>query len=176
MSNQTHTEDCGYTVTGRDCNCDCAAGEQAPTPETDGTMKYCFGDDREFVPADFARRLERERDEALRVSKIRMMNCWAIEAEREEARAEVARLTYRLQTVADESEIGGPQECQSAEDNITRIEGIITDALKEITFQRAEVARLTNEVAHWKAVANYHRATFLPAALAAVGGGGKEGE
>jgi hypothetical protein len=28
-------------------------------------MKYCFGDDIEFVPADFARRLERERDDAM---------------------------------------------------------------------------------------------------------------
>jgi hypothetical protein len=31
-----------------------------PTPETDKTMKYCFGDD--LVRADFARDLERQRD------------------------------------------------------------------------------------------------------------------
>ncbi len=36
------------------------------TPRTDAFMKYCFGDDREFIPADFARQLERELAEAQR--------------------------------------------------------------------------------------------------------------
>lgn len=31
------------------------------TPITDAAMKYCFGDDREFVAVDFARRLELDR-------------------------------------------------------------------------------------------------------------------
>jgi hypothetical protein len=30
------------------------------TTITDSAMKYCFGDDREFIPADLARRLERD--------------------------------------------------------------------------------------------------------------------
>jgi len=33
---------------------------EPPTPRTDAAMKFCFGDDREFVRADFARGLERE--------------------------------------------------------------------------------------------------------------------
>jgi hypothetical protein len=31
------------------------------TPITDEAMKYCFGDDREFIPVDLARRLELDR-------------------------------------------------------------------------------------------------------------------
>ena len=36
-----------------------------PTPRTDGTMKYCFGSDLEYVPVDFARQLERELAESM---------------------------------------------------------------------------------------------------------------
>jgi hypothetical protein len=34
------------------------------TPETDQTMHFCFGTEDPFIPVDFARKLERERDEA----------------------------------------------------------------------------------------------------------------
>ena len=74
----------------------------------------------------------------------------------EELEREVVRLTHRLQTVADESCIGGPQECQSAEDNITRIEHIIADALQEIAYQRAEVARLRAEAKSLKIQLNHY--------------------
>ena len=42
------------------------------TPITDATMKYCFGDDREFIPADFARRLELDRAALLEA----LQECW----------------------------------------------------------------------------------------------------
>lgn len=31
------------------------------TPITDAAMKYCLGGDRDFIPAEFARRLELDR-------------------------------------------------------------------------------------------------------------------
>jgi hypothetical protein len=83
MSDMTHAADCGYTVTGRPCNCSCgaetpaddknAAGEalggkeKAPTPETDSVVTPCvvFHGPQSvdsMVLADFARRLERERN------------------------------------------------------------------------------------------------------------------
>jgi len=68
------------------------------TPETDAAQ---FGTGR--VSVDFARRMERERDEA-RVERDSLQalsqslaeNCVKLKAERDEARAELDRLGWRL--------------------------------------------------------------------------------
>ena len=44
------------------------------TPITDATMKYCFEDDREFIPADFARRLELDR--AALLDALKWLDSW----------------------------------------------------------------------------------------------------
>jgi hypothetical protein len=73
------------------------------TPETDAAGKFWPCEQLELVSSDFARRLERERDEA-RVERDSLQalsqslaeTCVKLKAERDEARTELDRLGWRL--------------------------------------------------------------------------------
>ena len=76
------------------------------TPETDAfTTSFTSIDDlkgkKQWVPSDFARKLERERDEANESSEAFSALAWKLEGERNEALNKLAKITKAADAVID---------------------------------------------------------------------------
>ena len=82
------------------------------TPETDKQRAYSIVYSDATVPADFARKLERERDEAREKAERYRLEANAMMAQRDEARRKVAELQAGL----DDIEEYGTEEINAAVD------------------------------------------------------------
>ena len=112
--------------------------DQAPTPDTDAEEFYANADGGErieVVDPGFARRLERERDEATKIAATANTEAVRYMKERDEARAEVARLredNLRLAAIAAVPSTDREWRAERANDTL-----------------KAEVARLREDVLRW---------------------------
>jgi hypothetical protein len=78
--------------------------DQRPTPETDALAANRIGMWKHNLPADFSRRLERERDEArdaLSGRTVSCSQCDQVAVERDEARELARELRGHLQNLVD---------------------------------------------------------------------------
>jgi hypothetical protein len=108
--------------------------DQTPTPETDAAQ---FGTGR--VSVDFARRLERERDES-RADKMRII----IERERWRVKAE-EKWAMRKEL----EEVLGVESAPASDEQFQKGLNRLREVLRERDEARAEVARLREDVLRW---------------------------
>ena len=104
----------------------------APTPETDDAQ---FGTGR--VSVDFARRLERERDEATKIAATANTEAVRYMKERDEARAEVARLredNLRLAAIAAVPSTDREWRAERANDTLKAEVARLREALSVIAY------------------------------------------
>jgi hypothetical protein len=130
-----------------------------PTPETDALISVGLENaDRECVPADFARKLERERDEAIRqrdeTNESSVFSCnfyyeekLKAERERDEARGALAS---REVVIAQQNVITDLiLECNTAREALMKIEQIFIDSddTYEDLIKMGNIARAVLEAA-----------------------------